>query len=104
MLQYDPMNINIWLIVCLVLTTVSIVAVSVYLIFLLAQFKKTAEEMEKTLLKVNNELDIVNKVSGKVVNITEKLSTPLISAGTILYYIFSSLKKRKNMRKEEKNV
>jgi uncharacterized protein YoxC len=86
------------------LATVSIVAVAVYLIIVLIQLKKTVKEMEGTLSRVNAELDMVNKVSGKVVNITEKLSNPLISACTVLYYIFSSFKKRKGGCKEEKNV
>lgn len=60
--------------------------------------------MEETLSRVNYELDMVNKVSEKVTGAAEKFSTPLISAGTVLYYIFSSLKKRKNGCKEEKNV
>lgn len=98
------MNINIWLIICLVLATASIVAVAVYLIFVLIQVKNTAKEMERTLSKVNSELDMVNKVSGKVVNITEKMSAPLVSAGTVLYYIFSSFKKKKDRCQEEKNV
>ena len=89
------MNINIWLIICLILVTLSIVAVAVYVIFTLIQLRKTAHEMEETLSRVNCELDMVNKVSSKVVDMTEKLSAPLISAGTVLYYIFSSFKKRK---------
>ena len=90
------MNINIWLIICLILITSSIVAVAVYLIIVLIQLKKTTKEMEVALSKVNGELDMINKVSGKVVNITEKLSNPFISAGAVLYYIFSSFKKKKD--------
>ncbi|MCL1972827.1 MAG: DUF948 domain-containing protein [Endomicrobia bacterium] len=90
------MNISIWLIICLILATASIVAVAVYLIIVLIQLKKTTKEMEVTLSKVNSELDMINKVSGKVVNITEKLSNPFISAGAVLYYIFSSFKKKKD--------
>jgi uncharacterized protein YoxC len=95
------MNISIWLIICLVLATASIVAVAVYLILVLIQLKKTAKGMEETLARVNYELDMVNKVSDKVANVTDKLSAPLVSAGTVLYYIFSSFKKRKNRCKGE---
>jgi hypothetical protein len=66
--------------------------------------KKTAKEVEEAFSKVNYELDILNKVSGKVFTFTEKVSAPLISAGTAVCYIFSAFKKRKNGNKEEKNV
>ena len=99
------MNIKIWLIICLVLATVSIAAVSVYLIIVLIQIKKTVKELEGTLFRVNGELDSVNKLSKKVFDFTEKLSSPLISAGTVLYHVFASFnKKKKNGCKEEKNV
>ena len=98
------MNINIWLIICLVFATASIVAVAVYVIFVLIQLKKTAKEIEETFSKVNHELEMFNKVSDKVVSVTEKFSAPLVSAGTALYYIFSTFKKKKNGCKEGKNV
>ena len=76
--------------------TVAVIAVSVYLILLLIQLKRTAEEMHGTLARVNKELDAVSKVSGKIVNFTERLTSPLVSAGTVIYYIFSFLKKKKD--------
>lgn len=98
------MNINIWLIICLILTTASIIAVAVYLVFALIQLKKTAKEMEETFSRANYELDKINKVSEKVASVTDKFAAPLVSASTVIYYIFSAFKKRKKGCKEEDNV
>lgn len=99
------MNINIWMTICLFLATASLIAVAVYLIFTLIQLKKTAKEMEETFSKINKDLEIFNKVSGTIVGITEKFSSPLISAVAAIYYFFSAFSgKKKSGRKEEKNV
>lgn len=96
------MNFNTWIIICMVLSTIALIVVAVYLIITLIQIKKTAEEMEESFKRVNTELAVVNKISGKVVSMTEKISTPLISAFSLLFYIFSgSRSKRKNSSEEE---
>lgn len=86
----------------MVLSTIALIVVAVYLIITLIQIKKTAEEMEESFKRVNTELAVVNKISGKVVSMTEKISAPLISAFSLLFYIFSgSRSKRKNSSEEE---
>ena len=99
------MNMSVWLTVCFLLVTAAVILVAVYLVITLWQIKNTAKVMEHTLLKVNGELDTVGKVSDKVLDITGKLSNPLISAGSVLFYILSNIRSRKkNRRKEEENV
>lgn len=99
------MNFNLGIFICLVVLTLAVVFVAVYLIISLIQIKKTAREIECAFEKINTELEIVNKVSDKVANISEKLSSPLISIGSILFYILSGIKpRRKNKCKEEENV
>ena len=99
------MNINIWMTICLIAAAVSVVAVSVYLILALIQLKKTAKEAEKTFAKINGELDTLNRVSGKVADITGKFSAPVFSAAATVYYLFSAFAgKRKGGNKGGKNV
>jgi uncharacterized protein YoxC len=86
------------------LTAASIAAVAVYLIFALRQLTKAAKEIEEAASKVNHDIDVFNKISGKAAAVTEKLAAPLISAGMVIYYVFSAFRKRKNGSKEEKNV
>lgn len=96
------MNFNSWIIICIVLSTIALIAVAVYLIIALLQIRRTAKEMEESLKRVNTELDMLNKVSGKVLSMTEKISSPLMSAFSVLFYIFSGNKsKRKNADREE---
>ena len=52
-------------------------------------------ELESAMRKLSTELDIVSKVSGKVVSITEKLASPVVSAFSFLFHIVSSINKRK---------
>ena len=98
------MNANLF-IICLIIVTAAVVACAVYLIVTLIQIKKASKEMEEALRKVNTELDYVNKVSGKVADITEKISSPIISAASVLFYAVSAIKeRRKNRCKGEDNV
>ncbi len=98
------MNFNLWLIICLVLITVAVIIVAVYLVITLIQVKKTSKEMELALCKINDELEVVNKVSDKVAGFAEKLSSPLVSAASIIFYILSGSRSKKNRCKEDENV
>jgi hypothetical protein len=52
-------------------------------------------ELESAMCKLSTELDIISKVSGKVVSITEKLASPVVSAFSFLFHIVSSINKRR---------
>jgi hypothetical protein len=65
---------------------------------MLIQIKKTSKEAEDALKKINTELDHINKISGKVADITEKISSPLTSAASILFYVISGIKERRKNR------
>jgi hypothetical protein len=80
---------------------ISLIAVSAYLIVVLIQIKKTAREAEMVLQKVNVELAVVNKVSGKVADITDKVSAPVLSVISALVYIVSGVVKKKKKCGEE---
>jgi uncharacterized protein YoxC len=83
------------LIIVASVVAVSVVVWAVYLVSVLIQIKKTAIELESAMRELSSELDIVNKVSGKVVSITEKLASPVVSAFSFLFHIVSSINKRK---------
>ncbi|MCA6071916.1 MAG: hypothetical protein LE168_06140 [Endomicrobium sp.] len=86
---------ELMLIIAASVVAVSVVVGVVYLVSALIQIKKTAIELESAMRKLSNELDIVNKVSGRVVSITEKLASPVVSAFSFLFHIVSSINKRK---------
>jgi hypothetical protein len=60
-----------------------------------------AVELEKALHKLNSELDIVSRVSSKVISLTEKISSPVVSAVSLIFYALSSVNKRKKQMGEE---
>ncbi|MCL2334845.1 MAG: hypothetical protein FWC57_02155 [Endomicrobia bacterium] len=98
------MNSNL-IAVCLILLTAAALACAVYLILALIQIKRASKELEEALKKVNTELEYVNKISGKVADITDKISSPVMSAASLLFYAISGIKeRRKNRRKEQENV
>ncbi|MCA6069853.1 MAG: hypothetical protein LE180_01850 [Endomicrobium sp.] len=74
---------------------VSVVVGAVYLVSALIQVKKTAIELESAMRKLSTKLDIVSKVSDKVVSIKEKLASPVVSAFSLLFHIVSSINKRR---------
>jgi uncharacterized protein YoxC len=73
----------------------------VFLIITLVRVRKTAVEFEKALHKLNSELDVVSRVSSKVVSLTEKIPSPVISAVSLIFYALSSVNKRKKRTGEE---
>ncbi|MDR1523342.1 MAG: hypothetical protein LBS29_05275 [Endomicrobium sp.] len=83
------------LIIVLSIIAISVVIGVVYFILALAQIKKTAIEIEMAAKKINIELDLVNKVSCKVASISEKMSSPVASIISLLFYAVSSINKKK---------
>jgi glycerate kinase len=95
------MILNVWFTVLLALVMTALIAALVYIIIALIQIRKTARQAELVLQKVNDDLAVVNKVSGKVADITEKVSAPVISVISALYYIVSSVVKKNKRRPED---
>jgi uncharacterized protein YoxC len=89
------------IIIALALIAVSVTVGTVFLIIALIKVKKVAVELENALHKLNSELDVVNRVSSKVVSLTEKISSPVISAVSLIFYALSSVNKRKKKTGEE---
>jgi uncharacterized protein YoxC len=89
------------IIIALVLIAVSVTVGIVFLIIALVKVKKVAVELENALHKLNSELDVVSRVSSKVVSLTEKISSPVISAVSLIFYALSSVNKRKKKTGEE---
>ncbi|MDR2192320.1 MAG: hypothetical protein LBO62_05540, partial [Endomicrobium sp.] len=58
-------------------------------------------QAELVLQKINGDIDMVNKVSGKVAEITGKVSAPVLSLFSALYYIVSSIVKKNKKRLED---
>jgi hypothetical protein len=71
------------------------------LITALIKVRKAAVELEKALHKLNSELDIVSRVSNKVISLTEKISSPVVSVVSLIFYALSSVNKRKRQTVEE---
>jgi uncharacterized protein YoxC len=79
------------LIVLAVVVTFSIVVAVIYFVIALIQLKKTVQEIEKTMRQINSELEVVNRVSKSFVEMTEKISSPVSSVGSVLLYIVGNL-------------
>ena len=95
------MILNVWFTILLVLVMAAFVAALIYVIVALVQIKRTARQAELVLQKINDDLAVVNKVSVKVADITEKVSAPVISVFSALYYIISSISKKNKRRLED---
>jgi hypothetical protein len=93
--------IELVLIIAILLAVLSIVAGTIYFIITLIQIKKTARELENVMQGISVELDILTKISGKGALIIEKLSSPIISIVSVLFYVLSFINKRKNKCKGE---
>jgi hypothetical protein len=83
----------IFIIAVVILTTLSVVTVTVFLILILVGIKKSAVEFGKIITKINSELDDVNKISG-VISMRRKLSSLVISGVSFLFYVFLSISKK----------
>jgi uncharacterized protein YoxC len=88
-------------IIALALIAVSVTIGAVFLIIAFVKAKKMTIELERALRKLNSELDVVSKVSSKVASLTEKISSPIISAISLIFYALSSVNKRKKQKGEE---
>jgi uncharacterized protein YoxC len=82
-------------IIALVLIAISVTIGMFFLIMVLIKIRKVAAEFEKALHKLNSELDVVGKVSSKVVSLTERISSPIVSAVSLIFYALSGINKRK---------
>ncbi|MDR1418448.1 MAG: hypothetical protein LBI80_04770 [Endomicrobium sp.] len=96
----DMKLVDLVLIIAISIIAISIVVGVIYFILTLVQVRKTALEIEIAVSKVNTELDLVNKLSCKVASITEKVSSPVVSMISLLFYVISSINK-KNKCKEK---
>ncbi|MDR1474859.1 MAG: hypothetical protein LBS38_04195 [Endomicrobium sp.] len=89
------------IIIALALIAVSVTVGTVFLIIALLKVRRAAIELEKALHKLNSELDVVRRVSSKVASLTEKISSPVVSAVSLIFYALSSVNKRKKQTEEE---
>jgi uncharacterized protein YoxC len=89
------------IVIALILIAISVTVGTVFLIIALVKVRKAAGELEKALHKLNSELDIVSKVSSKVISLTEKISSPVVSAVSLIFYALSIINKRKKQAGEE---
>jgi hypothetical protein len=88
-------SVELAIIIAISIIAISIVIGVAYLVFVLVKISKTALEIEVAISKVNTELDLVNKVSCKVASITEKVSNPVVSMISLLFYVISNINKKK---------
>ncbi|MDR2399385.1 MAG: hypothetical protein LBD61_03005 [Endomicrobium sp.] len=89
------------IIIALALIAVSVTVETVFLIIALLKVRRAAIELEKALHKLNSELDVVRRVSSKVASLTEKISSPVVSAVSLIFYALSSVNKRRKQTEEE---
>jgi uncharacterized membrane protein YbaN (DUF454 family) len=87
----------IFIIVGVILVTLSVVTVAVFMILLLIGIRKAAIEFESAIKKISSKLDIVDKVSAKVTSIGRKSSSLVISGISFLFYVFLNISKRKKI-------
>ncbi|MDR0820836.1 MAG: hypothetical protein LBN19_04945 [Endomicrobium sp.] len=87
---------SVFIIIGVILVTLSVVAVTVFLILMLIGIRKVAIEFESAIKRISGELDVFDKVSAKVTSIGRKSSSLVISGISFLFYAFLSISKRKN--------
>jgi hypothetical protein len=92
--------VDLALVIAISIIAISLVVGVVYFILTLVQIRKTALKIEVAINRVNIELDLVNKISCKVASITERVSTPIVSMISLLFYAISGINK-KNKCKEK---
>jgi uncharacterized membrane protein YbaN (DUF454 family) len=85
-------SIGLVFIIGVILITLSVVAVTVFLILMLIGIRKTAIEFERAIKRISNELNVFDKVT----SIGRKSSSLVISGISFLFYAFLSISKRKN--------
>jgi uncharacterized protein YoxC len=83
------------ILMCIVVVSLAVTALCVYAIIALVQITKTSKEMEESAKKINSELAIVNEISKKACMLSEKLSSPLVSAGSVALYLLKTFLKNK---------
>jgi uncharacterized membrane protein YbaN (DUF454 family) len=81
----------VFIIVGVVLITLSVVAVAVFLILMLIGIRKSAIEFESAIKRIGSKLSVYDKVT----SIGKKSSSLVISGVSILFYAFLSIIKRK---------
>jgi uncharacterized protein YoxC len=89
------------IVIALSLIAISMMVGTVFLIIALVKVRKVAGELEKALHKLNSELDVVSRVSNKIISLTEKISSPVVSVISLIFYALSNANKRKNQTGEE---
>jgi len=88
------MIINLWFTIALIIVMIAFVAMAVCWVVALAFVIKAAKEAGDALEKVN-------KVSGKIADITDRMSSPLMSAVSVAGYVLSSIAKKKRRCRED---
>ncbi len=83
---------SIFIIIGVILVTLSIVAVTVFLVLMLIGIKKAAGEFESAIKRISNDLNVFDKVT----SIGRKSSSLVVSGISFLFYVFLSISKRKN--------
>jgi hypothetical protein len=78
-----------------ILITLSIVAVTVFLILMLIGARQAAVEFKNTIKRIRSKLNVFDKVSTKVTSIGGKSPSLVISGIFFLFYVFLSISKRK---------
>ena len=84
------------LIICVVLVTAAVLVISVFLVMMLIQARRTAHEAEALLKNLNEEMAVIQQIIGVVSSISEKFNSPVFKIGAFAAkFVTSMLKKRK---------
>jgi uncharacterized membrane protein YbaN (DUF454 family) len=84
----------VFIIIGVILITLSAVVVTVFLILMLIGIRKAAMEFESVIKRVSSKFNVFDKVSAKATSIDRKSSSLVISKIFFLFYAFFSIGKK----------
>lgn len=82
---------NTFIIICISVFTLAVVAAVVYLILTLIQIRRTARQVELLLRSVNHDVNTIGRITGNISSLVEHLTFPWVWAGSWVAGIVSVL-------------
>jgi hypothetical protein len=83
------------LIVCAVAVTVALVVAVIFLISTLSQIRRTARQAEILLLNLNQEMNLVSRITNSISSFFDVFSSPWVKAGSWAAGIFSAFQAKR---------
>ncbi|MCB4790381.1 MAG: hypothetical protein LHV68_00675 [Elusimicrobia bacterium] len=92
---------SIVLIICAVLFTVAISVVTVFLVIMLIQARRTAHEAEALLKNLNEEMAVIKKITGVFSSIFGKFNSPIFKVASWVAALATMAFRKRNSEQED---